>query len=63
MNEQQDIFVPRKHHADYRDIEAAGVQLKPETYIEWSIAMKLLFLLYSTDLWANNNILYFFLKK
>ena len=40
MYEQMDIFVPRKNHVDYRDrLEATGVQLKPETYIEWSIAL------------------------
>ena len=32
MYEQWDTSASRKHNADYRDI-----QLKPETYIEWSI--------------------------
>ena len=32
MYEQRDTSVPRKHHADYRDYEATGVQQKPETY-------------------------------
>ena len=39
MYEQRDKSVSRKHQDDY--IEATGVQLKPETYIEWSIALTL----------------------
>ena len=34
--EQRDTSVPRKHHAE---IEATGLQVKPETYAEWLIAL------------------------
>ena len=30
--QRTDTFVPRKHHADYKD-KATGVQLKPEAYL------------------------------
>ena len=46
MYEQRDTSVPRKKHADYRDKKATRVQLKPETYIEWTIA-----LIIGTSLW------------
>ena len=40
MCEQRDTSVPRKHHVDHRQcIETTGVQLKPGTYIECSIAL------------------------
>ena len=38
MNERRDTSVPRKHNTDYRD-RGNWVQIKPETYTEWSIAL------------------------
>ena len=42
----RDTLVPRKHHADYQitKIEATGVQLKLETYIEWFISLTFRFI-------------------
>ena len=37
--EQRDKSLPKKHHAQILEIEPTGVQLKPETYIEWSRAL------------------------
>ena len=39
MYEQRDTPVPRKHHAISTEIETNGVQLTPETDIEWCTAL------------------------